>query len=65
MSGEPILDLVFHKIDLALSQVTSGVAHRTALLELDTLEESPRKAMLSAYAALYEALDGLPAPAAA
>lgn len=65
MSGEPILDLVFHKIDLALGQVTSGVAHRTALLELDTLEESPRKAMLSAYAALYEALDGLPAPVAA
>lgn len=64
MSGEPVLDLVFHKIDLSLGQVTSGVVHRTALLELDTLEESPRKAMLSAYAALYEALDDLPAQAA-
>ena len=65
MSGEPVLDLVFHKIDLALGQVTSGVVHRTALLELDTLEESPRKAMLSAYAALYAALDDLPVQAAA
>ena len=65
MSGEPVLDLVYHKIDLALGQVTSGVVHRTALLELDTLEESPRKAMLSAYAALYAALDDLPVQAAA
>ncbi len=65
MSGEPVLDLVFHKIDLVLGQVTSGVVHRTALLELDTLEESPRKAMLSAYAALYAALDDLPVQAAA
>lgn len=63
MSGAPVLDLVVHKIDLASGQVTSGVLHRTALLELDTLEESPRKAMLSAYAALFEALDALPAQA--
>lgn len=61
VTGEPFLDLICNEVNLITEELERQVYyHRTDLLELDTLEDSPKKTMLSVYAKLYENIQNLP-----
>lgn len=54
--GECRLDLVYTTIDLDAQQVQSSVLYPVSLVQLDFLDESPQKEMLSAYDTLQKHL---------
>lgn len=57
--GECRLDLVYTTIDLDAQQVQSSVLYPVSLVQLDFLDESPQKEMLSAYDTLQKHLTRL------
>ncbi len=61
LSGEPILDLVCHRIHMPTGQVGSRVYHRIDLLGIDSQDSAVLTEMLNRYKQLYDLINKLPA----
>lgn len=61
LSGEPILDLVCHKINLSTGMVQSRVYHRIDLLAADYQDSSVFSEILKKYEQLHNLIGELPA----